>query len=45
VDKGVEFIAEVESDLGRIENRQCSILQAGDFLPEENRSAWKHILH
>jgi predicted transposase YbfD/YdcC len=43
VDKGVEFIAEVESDHGRIENRRCSILQANDFLLEENKSAWKHI--
>jgi predicted transposase YbfD/YdcC len=43
VDKGVEFIAEVESDHGRIENRRCSILPVNDFLPEENKSAWKHI--
>ena len=43
VDKGSTFVAEVECDHGRIENRSCSILPATDYLLEENISAWKNI--
>jgi predicted transposase YbfD/YdcC len=43
VNKGLQFIADVESDHGRIENRSCSILPAGEYLLEENRSAWKNV--
>jgi predicted transposase YbfD/YdcC len=43
VDKGLKFIQKVESDHGRVENRQCSILPAKDFLLEENLFAWKNV--
>ena len=43
VNKGIRFIDEPTSDHGRIENRQCSILPASEFLLEENLSAWKKV--
>jgi predicted transposase YbfD/YdcC len=43
VDKGLTFVADVESDHGRIENRCCSILPAHDYLLKENRAAWKNV--
>jgi predicted transposase YbfD/YdcC len=41
--KGLQFTAKPDCDHGRIENRRCSILSAGDFLLEENKSAWKNV--
>jgi predicted transposase YbfD/YdcC len=43
VDKGIQFEAKPESNHGRIETRRCSILPVGNFLLEENRSAWKDV--
>jgi predicted transposase YbfD/YdcC len=43
VNKGLEFIDDVECNHGRIENRSCSILPANDYLLEENRLAWKNV--
>lgn len=43
VDKGTRFEEEPESDHGRIETRRCSILPVGNFLLEENKSAWKDV--
>ncbi|KAA6323721.1 hypothetical protein EZS27_026867 [termite gut metagenome] len=43
VDKGTVFTDEIESNHGRIETRQCSILPAKDFLLDENLQAWKQV--
>jgi len=43
VDKGLQFEEEPESNHGRIETRRCNILPAGNFLLEENKSAWKNV--
>ena len=43
VDKGTFFEEEPNSDHGRIETRQCSILPVGNFLLEENRALWKDV--
>ena len=43
VDKGIQYVDEPDSNHGRIENRRCNILPAGNFLLEENRSAWKDV--
>jgi hypothetical protein len=43
VNKGLQFIDDVECNHGRIENRSCSILPAGEYLLEENKSAWKNV--
>ena len=41
--QGYDSIEETEKDHGRIENRRCSILEAKDFLLEENLQSWKDI--
>ena len=41
--QGYDSIEEIEKDHGRIETRRCSILQAKDFLLEENLKSWKDI--
>jgi predicted transposase YbfD/YdcC len=43
IEKGKEYVAEVESNHGRIENRRCNILPAKDFLLEEHLRAWKNV--
>ena len=43
VDKGIGFEEEPDSNHGRIENRRCHILPVGNFLLEENKSAWKEV--
>jgi len=43
VDKGIGFEEEPDSDHGRIETRRCNILPVGNFLLEENKSAWKNV--
>jgi predicted transposase YbfD/YdcC len=43
VDKGIGFEEEPDSNHGRIESRQCHILPVGNFLLEENKSAWKAV--
>lgn len=43
VDRGIRFGEEPDSNHGRIEIRRCSILPVGNFLLEENRSAWKDV--
>jgi predicted transposase YbfD/YdcC len=41
--KGSQFTEEPDCNHGRIENRRCTILAAGDFLMEENKAAWKNV--
>jgi predicted transposase YbfD/YdcC len=43
VNKGNVFTDEIESNHGRIETRQCSILPVKDYLLEENLQAWKQV--
>jgi len=43
VDKGIGFEDEPESNHGRVETRRCNILPVGNFLLEENKSAWKNV--
>ncbi|KAA6347010.1 hypothetical protein EZS27_005484 [termite gut metagenome] len=43
VNKGTVFTDEIESNHGRIETRQCSMLPAKDYLLEENIQAWKQV--
>jgi hypothetical protein len=43
VNKGIVFTDEIESNHGRIETRQCSMLPAKDYLVEENIQAWKQV--
>jgi predicted transposase YbfD/YdcC len=43
VDKGIGFEEEPDSNHGRIESRVCHILPVGNFLLEENKSAWKDV--
>jgi predicted transposase YbfD/YdcC len=43
VDKGIQYEDEPDSNHGRIENRRCTVLPVGNFLLEENRSAWKVV--
>jgi len=43
VDRGIGFEEEPEGDHGRIETRRCHILPVGNFLLEENKSAWKNV--
>jgi predicted transposase YbfD/YdcC len=42
-EKGRAYVAEAESNHGRIENRRCNILPAKDFLLEEHLRAWKNV--
>jgi len=43
VDKGIGVEEEPDNNHGRIETRRCHILSVGDFLLEENKSAWKNV--
>jgi hypothetical protein len=43
VNKGAVFTNEIESNHGRIETRQCSILPDKDYLLEEYLQAWKQV--
>ncbi|KAA6310635.1 hypothetical protein EZS27_038094 [termite gut metagenome] len=43
MNKGTVFTDEIESNHGRIETHQCSILPVKDYLLEENLQAWKQV--
>ncbi|KAA6304879.1 hypothetical protein EZS27_043470, partial [termite gut metagenome] len=43
LNKGTVFTDEMESNHGRIETRQCSILPVKGYLLEENLQAWKQV--
>ena len=43
VDKGIGYEEEADNNHGRIENRGCHILPVGNFLLEENKTAWKDV--
>jgi predicted transposase YbfD/YdcC len=43
VNQGTVFTDEIESNHGRMETRQCSMLSAKNYLLEENIQAWKQV--